>query len=796
MTDCNNNYTPIQAENFGEGKKVTSKLLRNLGENCIYLKDQTEQLWDNTDPQPRVNFTPIAMDPTKSYGVMEETVNGIPCYMFNTSTSFHGSTLFRNLNTIDETKTTAQINTGDGDATIPPVKATDITLDFTDTLNGPWGSMIANEFWYVSYSRTQPYITTSEILTNQDSTKIPAVCRAQTFKPTKTGYLRRLSLNLHANKDAQYPLIIEIYDANTYPYKKLASTTYSFDSNTGGIVAIPFQNPAYLTAGQKYSFRVRSPLTTFDKSYAIGGWSKNCENNSYSGYNGGDAWLSEDNGATWIAFGKDENVSYHDGQKKPQDFAFQLGIDTGTKSYDTANTYYVYFKPLRMDPLVQAKITITGRNESDSDNNVKTSWQFQYSVTGLDGDWVNVSASDTIDFSNNFPTTLFLRCAMSTTASGYTPHLQGVELSCTCQRPLEAYLRTEFYRPPTSNSFLSPHLWAKANAPYITMGDATVGVDLIRDMVHVENITLITVTDITPYLTTDSLVHLDDSTATNYGEYYTSAEVATLITSLQTNSVISADKVNTFLLTEDGIGLVEYLKEHSIYFNTTTSFTLGTSPAYPMIYCKLQKLDGTGYEEYGESYDYSVDYDNDLITFYDNSTGTQLTTLPAGTLTIEYNPVYIKDLTNDDFQTEETMIDDTLSTIGVTQGEGFHLDYLVETFTIGTDSDTDANKDGQFQYKTSVLPMQAIRCLKLYPDTTAEVILYEGEIYDYTVDYTTGIITFNELYNTQDLSIPAEVHYTPYLTEGGLAFAYRLKRGNNTDNNQAYLYPNSFDFRV
>ena len=74
---------------------------------------------------------------------------------------------------------------------------------------------------------------------------------------------------------------MEIYDANTYPFKKLASTEYTFDSNTGGIVAIPFKSPAYLEAGKKYSFRLRSPLTTFDKAYRIGGWSKNCENSTY-----------------------------------------------------------------------------------------------------------------------------------------------------------------------------------------------------------------------------------------------------------------------------------------------------------------------------------------------------------------------------------------------------------------------------------------------------------------------------------------------------------------------------------
>ena len=58
---------------------------------------------------------------------------------------------------------------------------------------------------------------------------------------------------------------------------------------------------------------------------------------------------------TWIAYGKNEEVSYHEGEYMPQDFAFVCNIRPIEPVYDTNKTYYVYFSPQMMNPLVSTR---------------------------------------------------------------------------------------------------------------------------------------------------------------------------------------------------------------------------------------------------------------------------------------------------------------------------------------------------------------------------------------------------------------------------------------------------------
>ena len=69
------------------------------------------------------------------------------------------------------------------------------------------------------------------------------------------------------------------------------------------------------------------------------------------------------------------------------------------------------------------------------------------------------------------------------------------------------------------------------------------------------------------------------------------------------------------------------------------------------------------------------------------------------------------------------------------------------------------------------------------------VELYETT--DYTVNYTTGLVTFANVPALNDAII---IKYTPNVPDTGLGLAYRMSRSNTT--NQVYCLPNWFQFRV
>ena len=79
MTNCPATYKNIGCQNFNDGKKVTSQILRQFCKNDAYLYEQIMELWDLTDPQSKKRFyPPYFMDSGKSFGIE-------PCYTGKTS---------------------------------------------------------------------------------------------------------------------------------------------------------------------------------------------------------------------------------------------------------------------------------------------------------------------------------------------------------------------------------------------------------------------------------------------------------------------------------------------------------------------------------------------------------------------------------------------------------------------------------------------------------------------------------------------------------------------------------------
>jgi hypothetical protein len=133
MVNVDKKFTYIQEENFGNKKKITSTLLRNYAENDTYLEDQVNQLWDSTDPENRVHFKPISINPNESYGVILDAAQNN--FKFSNQTSYTINTTFKNHTNIDEIKTTAYIDTSTGRVTIPPLKK---EINTTTECQGPW----------------------------------------------------------------------------------------------------------------------------------------------------------------------------------------------------------------------------------------------------------------------------------------------------------------------------------------------------------------------------------------------------------------------------------------------------------------------------------------------------------------------------------------------------------------------------------------------------------------------------------------------------------------------------------
>lgn len=119
--------------------------------------------------------------------------------------------------------------------------------------------------------------------------------------------------------------------------------------------------------------------------------------------------------ASWIPHGKNEEVTYHEGQYMPQDFAFVANIRPIEPVHDTTQTYYLYFKVQKMNP-----ITTTVLSAKDS-NPEGTNITYEVSRDGKT--WY--SLDETNNYTKNWQTpykiSLFFRIGLKTTDKNITP---------------------------------------------------------------------------------------------------------------------------------------------------------------------------------------------------------------------------------------------------------------------------------------------------------------------------------------------------------------------------------------
>ena len=222
-----------------------------------------------------------------------------------------------------------------------------LTLDAN--CSGPYKNWHNNSVWYIGYNRHKNYNVKNAWKKNPDSTSIPSVCRAQTFKAEHTGELRKVVLPMKGSGKSVSPCIVEIRSVgkNGKPTANvLARTEQKFNHSTKSMVNFTFKKPCKVKKGTQYAIVIRSPLSNFNHCYWIAGWASTCFSNSRKrAYYNGETFLSEDNGKTWILHGSKEKSygsHYYDWgfAEAPVNFGFEVYIapKTGTKSKSTTKT--------------------------------------------------------------------------------------------------------------------------------------------------------------------------------------------------------------------------------------------------------------------------------------------------------------------------------------------------------------------------------------------------------------------------------------------------------------------------
>lgn len=607
---------------------------------------------------------------------------------------------------------------------------------------------------------------------------------------------------------------------NSGIYNPLAEAVYNPSKmSTFGEVNIKFDKECQLTKGQSYFIALFSPLSEWKHCPRWGGWGRNCRKDKKYEY--GNAFLSEDNGRTWIRYGRnDTSVSYKQGKYVPQDFAFTCYIRSRDKidektedlvycfdgqidDADEDNPRYLYLKPIYCNPLRTIRIDA----QHDVPNGTKL--VYQYSLTGdvtKEDDWHTATLGSTYNITGNTaPQVVFVRVKLSretepksetTVIEGQsiqhspywtsTPKIYSMNVTLNTELPLSMYVRTFEWQPRT-DAMLGARIWGRVFAPFETDPTVTCRAEIVTNEKPTDHFTLIELENILEYSKKKvSQSKLDDTT-------YASPLKTLLVT--YDNDTYSLDNLAEYIYQNQDV--LKELKQYHIYvlpyankdflyllsFNSEENesmkidiseddgeFVLGglqlkNEVAYPILECTYTPEGSTtDVTSYGEWYDYTFDYENNQLFFRDDI----LSQMTLGDIAVTYNKCFIRGLTYDEVGIH------TNSDTGLKE-EGLILDYFKETFII-TDEQVETRRVG-----LRVEPVDPIREVILNRDTEKEIELYEG--FDYIVDIDSHEIIFNvtnidgvsSVLSTGDV---LEVVYTPNLTANALSLGYWCTRTN------------------
>lgn len=787
-------YIKIPITEWGYKQLVTLNLLKNYVNNEDYLLGECEDLWDATPPVTRKLFKPLAINENKSYGVVLNTNDE---YTFYDKTDTSILINFKDTPTtssymckmIDTVRTTCAFD--NNVITIPKKTVSNLdkhTRDYSpftayDENGNPLSNdMTCNEFWYIGYDRNSVYETRPNWVMNEEHGGIPAVCRAQTFKvdlEDKTlpyGVLESVVLNLHG-ESLQYgvPLIVEIteaveYDGVYYPASRdhinndrYNTTTYGdgkvakqiakqywYPSNTDpGVVSITFDWGARVEDGKHYAIVLRSPLNHQPNPYSIGGWNKHCDPDVYLD---GDAFMSSNNGYTWIRYGKDDETSYHEGMYAPQDFAFECHIRQEHEEYENG-VYEVYTKPIHLEKMESITLSVS---DEFLDGTIK-----YYAYNPVTGEWVqfNEYGVVTFDTEEQRPDVTIIRATMELYKNGNAPYIKTMNIHVHHSLFHTAVLRTLPYTPRTTG-ILSANTYSHVHCPYTVNDtvDDTVTVDVVKETRNYTHATIISLLSIPSYSSLCSSVTEE-----------VKKEITTIIDTKDTTQ--KEELIKNFVLTHTQLFLD--LQDVNVYVLEDPnfgSFKVTGDCAYPLLRCSLQPISGETVE-FTEWLDYTVDYDADTGSEGNSVVFSSVakSKLVAGNLTIAYNPVFAKNIPTTIY--EDYSVKD------------LDLGFIKETFNITEEM----LSEEVIELVTMTEALNPVRELKM-----DDTIFVEGE--DFSVDYDnkTILLQTNKLVANKSVS----VKYTPYLVNDSISLVYHLHRVNTGDKTNITLQGNYIDYKT
>ena len=766
MTDVPPDYKNVGLESFGEQQYVHSELLQQFMANEEYLLQLARKIEYLTPPAVRRHF--ILQDSfydKESYGC----IVGGEQIRFDNSTEKRVYVDFNDYSLIDTVKTTALIEqhlaTENNQSlvvkqcTVPLTETS--TIDSTTRNYSPWtirdeetGEIVSddftcNEFWYVGFDRNRHYETRPNWLANQLNGEIPGISRAQTFKAKASGLLESVRLNLKGGTNTGTPLVVQIrrtksIDGVLTPVDSdepcLAYKEVRFTNNNPGVMSITFDHPPMVEEDETYAIVLLSPLSHYTNCYWVGGWNKHCHADVYED---GNAFYSWNSGYTWVRYGKDDaEVDYHWGQYAPQDFAFQCDIKETEATYVKNKDFYLY-----LTPILSAKVTKVELNCDDTIADNTTSIVYQVSNDAVN--WTNVGTSHIVTFQNPRETT-FVRAKLRTSGTS-TPKINNITVILTTQAATSMYAKTRTYYPKIEG-VLSADVWGRVYAPFEMDPTVTCTAEIISEKTVSETFMIITPNDLVNYL---------------------------WVPGLDADAIQKSSNLTQYL--QDNPSVVTILGNHQIYVKGfITSLKFVNSPSYPIRDCNLTpSATGTKNIGYGEWYDYTVDYDDDTLTFRSNV----LNNIPKGALTVRYNPLFIDGLTPEEIGQR---IDKNVSTDGDLNDEGLILDYFKETFIV----DEDNVETRRIDLRTS--PVDPIRHL-YYNGTELK------QDRDYTIDFNKKQIVFPVVDTDNESSIlnvndRVEIIYTPNIDDNGISIGWYAERTNILK--QVRIYPYYIEYKA
>ena len=774
--ECPAEYRNLGLRSFGEQRYVTADMLRQFCKNDAWLKKMVDKLEYLTPPAVRKVFTSIPVDEIRSYGCSKDPqTNNI---VFDNTVHKVLDFDFSSLDYVDNEKTTAHRNayvSNDGTYhrfEVP--RKTESSINKSTRNYSPWtirddqgnivsDDMTCNEYWYIGYDRNRHYETRPNWLENMLNAEIPGISRAQTFEPKVEGLLETVVLNLKGSPNTGMPLIVEIrktelIDGVWVPVHSapeepgtLAYQEVKFSTTESGVYSVTFDQPCTVKPGVKYAIVLLSPLSHPTHCYWVGGWNKHCHADVYPE---GDAFYSYNSGYTWIRYGKDdvetgEEVPYHEGKYAPQDFAFQCYIKQLKTGYNTDDTFYMYLKPIQCNPVTKIRIDSSrcGGDSASEGNTLK----FQVSDNGRT--WRDLARNNTYTFTEP-KRIIFVRAVMKSSSGSTTPWIEQLSISLDMETPKEMYVRTLAYAPPTAG-ILSASVWGRVYAPFTAEQNTECTVEIIREKEVIDHFTIIEPGDLINYVNLPDLkainlkADISGKNPTQIREYLKGKP--SVITILQNNNLYVKDSEYNFI---------------------KTGFHFTDKPAYPTLKCSIQPaVKGQNIQSYGEWYDYTVDYTNNTMTFYNYND------LPKGTLSVTYNPIFIEGLTSNEVGLRED------------KTEGLILDYFEETIVV--DEDMVANRLVELRAE----PVDPIRKVTVvHTDGSTEELV---ENIDYSIMDNKSILFDIAVFENDNpiisLNDQVIIVYTPNLDDGSISLGYSATR-TNTDN-QVVIEPNYIEYK-